>query len=81
MLNPTDAAAKVAQAKADLATTTFIWSGPTASGSAAYYRIQGPSVYIEFAHQQGQGANAGGVNHIHAIYRDPTNDYGRAWTA
>lgn len=54
--------------------TYFVWSGPTAPGSAAYFRIQGPTIVIEYAPQ-----NLGGsaVNHIHTIYRDPTNEYGK----
>jgi hypothetical protein len=67
------AKAKMAEIKANLADTYFAWSGPTTPGSAAYFRIQGPTVVIEYAPQ-----NLGGnpVNHIHTIYRDPTNDYG-----
>jgi hypothetical protein len=49
--------------------TYFAWSGPTTNGSAAYYRIQGPTLVIEYAPQQN-------IEHIHTIYRDPTNDYG-----
>ena len=45
-------------------------------GKPIYYRVQGPTFTIEFAHQQGQGANAGGITHIHSIYREPGNDYG-----
>ncbi len=71
-----DAAAKVkmAEIEANLGDTWFAWSGPTTPGSAAYFRIQGPTVHIEYAPQ-----NLGGsaVNHTHTIYRDPTNDYGR----
>ena len=55
--------------QADLADTWFAWSGPTTNGSAAYFRIQGPTLVIEYAPQ-------GSVDHIHTIYRDPTNDYG-----
>ena len=40
----------------------------------AYYRIQGPTLVIEYAPQP-QGGDA--AEHIHTIYRDPTNDYGR----
>ena len=52
--------------------TYFAWSGPTSPGSAAYFRIQGPTLVIEYAPQRG-------VDHIHTIYRDPTNDYGAAF--
>ncbi len=60
---------RMAELKANLAQTWFAWSGPTTNGSQAYFRIQGPTVVIEYAPQ-------GSVDHIHTIYRDPTNDYG-----
>ena len=63
------AAARMAEIKAKLADTYFAWSGPTTNGSAAYYRVQGPTLVIEYAPQ-------GGTNHIHTVIRDPTNDYG-----
>lgn len=46
-----DAAAKVkmAEIEANLGGTWFAWSGPTTPGSAAYFRIQGPTVHIEYA--------------------------------
>ncbi|GAA0469654.1 hypothetical protein Ade02nite_32650 [Paractinoplanes deccanensis] len=65
-----------AMTSANLAKTTFGWYGSTTIGNPIYYRVQGPGFTIEFAHQQGQGANAGGVTHIHSIYREPDNDYG-----
>jgi hypothetical protein len=61
---------RMAEIKANLPQTYFAWSGPTTNGSAAYFRIQGPTLVIEYAPQQGS------VDHIHTIYRDPTNDYG-----
>jgi len=60
---------RMAELKTSLPQTYFAWSGPTTNGSAAYFRIQGPTIVIEYAPQ-------GGVDHIHTIYRDPTNDYG-----
>jgi len=60
---------RLAEIKSRLADTYFAWSGPTINGSAAYFRIQGPTLVIEYAPQ-------GSVDHIHTIYRDPTNDYG-----
>jgi hypothetical protein len=70
ILNDEAAAAKMAEIKANLPTTYFAWSGATKNGGLAYYRIQGPTVIIEYAPQQGD------LDHIHTIYRDPTNDYG-----
>lgn len=70
ILNDEAAAAKMAEIKANLAETWFAWSGPTTPGSAAYFRIQGPTLLIEYSPQRGD------TQHIHTIYRDPTNDYG-----
>jgi Protein of unknown function (DUF3500) len=58
--------------------TWFSWSGPTEKGKAAYFRVQGPTVFIEYAPQR-LGGDA--TQHIHTIYRDPTNDYGKKWSA
>ena len=66
------AAAKMADAQAHLDDTYFAWAGPTANGSGAYFRIQGPTVFIEYAPQ---GKPPTSTDHIHTIYRDPTNDY------
>ena len=69
ILNDEGAAARMAEIRSNLARTYFAWSGPTTNGSVAYYRIQGPTVVIEYAPQKS-------VDHVHTIYRDPTNDYG-----
>ena len=66
------AAPRLEEIKANLAQTWFAWSGPTTEGSVAYFRIQGPTLVIEYAPQRS-------VDHIHTIYRDPTNDYGSAY--
>ena len=52
----------------------FAWHGPADGSGAIYYRIQGPTLLIEFSAQGALGA-AGG--HYHSIYRNPTNEYGR----
>jgi hypothetical protein len=70
ILNDEAANAKMAEIKTNLPKTYFAWSGSTTNGQLAYYRIQGPTVIIEYAPQQGD------LDHIHTIYRDPTNDYG-----
>jgi hypothetical protein len=64
------AASRLAALKAKLDETYFAWYGPTTNGSAAYYRIQGPTLLIEYAPQRG-------TSHIHTIIRDPSNDYGK----
>lgn len=70
------AKAKMAEMKKDIGETWFAWSGPTEKDGAAYFRIQGPTVVIEYAPQTMGGDPA---KHIHTIYRDPTNDYGAKW--
>ncbi|MFN8539417.1 MAG: DUF3500 domain-containing protein [Thermomicrobiales bacterium] len=73
LVNDEDAAARNAEVKANLAQTYLAWYGPTTKGSAAYFRVTGPTIVIEYS-PQSMGGNA--ANHIHGIYRDPTNDYG-----
>ena len=73
IMNDAYAAPRMAEIRGNLPQTYFAWSGPTTSGSAAYFRVQGPTLVIEYAPQ-------GGVDHIHTIYRDPTNDYGAKFT-
>jgi len=70
------AKAKMDEMKKNIAETWFAWSGPTEKGRAAYFRIQGPTVIIEYAPQRLGGDP---TKHIHTIYRDPTNDYGVKW--
>jgi hypothetical protein len=72
------AAIRMAELKADLDQTWFAWSGPVnvtlGTNIAAYYRIQGPHLVIEYAPQPMGGDPS---MHVHTMYRDPTNDYGR----
>lgn len=75
ILNDEAAAAKMAEIKANLPETWFAWSGPTTQGSASYFRIQGPTLLIEYSPQRLRGSGLD-PTHIHTIYRDPTNDYG-----
>jgi len=70
------AKAKMDELKQHITETWFAWSGPTERGSAAYFRIQGPTVIIEYAPQSLGGEP---TMHIHTIYRDPTNEYGAKW--
>lgn len=65
---------RLAEIRSNLAETWFAWSGPTNPGSAAYFRVQGPTVFIEFAPQKLGGDP---TQHIHTMYRDFTNDYGK----
>ncbi|MEO7156529.1 MAG: DUF3500 domain-containing protein [Vicinamibacterales bacterium] len=69
ILGDDTAAAKMKEVEAGFGDTYFAWAGATENGKGAYFRIQGPAMLIEYAPQNN------GVDHIHTIYRDPTNDY------
>ena len=69
IMNDAFAEPRMAELRANTNDTYFAWSGPTTNGSAAYFRIQGPTLVIEYAPQNS-------IDHIHTVYRDPTNDYG-----
>jgi hypothetical protein len=82
IIHESAAAARMAELEADINETWFAWSGPTTATSGknitAYYRIQGPHLVIEYAPQTLGGDPS---MHVHTMYRDPTNDYGRRFTA
>lgn len=48
----------------------FAWAGPTEPGAPHYYRLQGPSLLIEWDNTQR------GANHAHSVWRDPASDFG-----
>jgi hypothetical protein len=53
-----------------LAETTFAWAGPTEPRRGHYYAVRGPRLLIEYDNTQND------ANHIHAVWRDLTNDWG-----
>jgi hypothetical protein len=82
IIHESAAVARMAELKADINETWFAWSGPTTANPgkniSAYYRIQGPHIVIEYAPQTLGGDPS---LHVHTMYRDPTNDYGRGLAA
>jgi hypothetical protein len=82
IIHESEAATRMAEIKAGLDDTWFAWSGPIThtpgKNITAYYRIQGPKLVIEYAPQRLGGDPA---MHVHTMYRDPTNDYGRGLAA
>jgi hypothetical protein len=48
----------------------FAWAGSIEVGGPHYYRVQGPTFLIEYDDTQND------ANHIHAVWRDATNDFG-----
>lgn len=54
----------------------FMWMGPTDGSEQIFYRVNGPSILIDFVDQRtGFDWNT----HPHTIVRDPSNDYGENW--
>lgn len=49
----------------------FAWAGPLERHQPHYYRVQAPSLLIEYDNTQND------ANHIHSVWRDPANDFGR----
>lgn len=66
-----EAKSRMAAIKEKISDTYFAWMGPTENGKPAYFRVQGPTVVIEYAPQ-------GGTDHIHTVIRNPEDDYGAA---
>lgn len=66
--------ARMKEIAAELNETHFAWNGPTTPGSDISYIIQGPSLIIEYACQDLGGKP---LDHLHSMYRDPTNEYGK----
>lgn len=57
--------------KAGLDDVKFAWMGGLEPGTGHYYRVQGKTFLIEYDNTQNQ------ANHIHAVWRDFTGDFGR----
>ncbi len=63
--------AELARAKeAGLDAIHFAWMGSETAERPHYYRIQGPTLLIEF------DCTSGTVDHVHTVWRDPTRDFG-----
>ena len=78
MMPPSHARATQSKFLEGIDNTWFSWSGPTEPGSDISYRIQGPDILIEFAFDQRGGAEGGDpTNHVHTMFRDLENEYGR----
>lgn len=58
--------------KAGIDNLRFAWAGQqvTGPGHPHYYRIQGPTIIIEYDNTQNNG------NHLHTVVRDLKNDFG-----
>jgi hypothetical protein len=48
----------------------FAWAGAQQPGKGHYYRIQGPTIIIEYDNTQNN------ANHVHTVIRDMKNDFG-----
>ncbi len=73
-LPPEQAKSRLAKVQSEIDQMHFAWSGSTKPMSDISYTIQGPSLIIEYSCQD-LGGNP--LNHLHTMYRDPTNEYGK----
>jgi hypothetical protein len=48
----------------------FAWAGSEHRDQGHYYRIHGPSFFVEYDNTQNM------ANHIHSVWRDVDNDFG-----
>ena len=53
----------------------FAWMGSTDPAKSCYFRVHGPSILIEYDNT-GATRTERDSNHIHSMFRDPSNDYG-----
>jgi hypothetical protein len=71
------AEAQLALVQQGWADTYFSWQGPPPDPTTTYYfRVHGPRILIEYDVQAPLTEQGG---HVHAITRDPVNDYGMDW--
>lgn len=74
-MNDDDYSANAILIEKDLDRTSFgVWGSMDKFGFA-YFRIVGPNVLIEYAPQL-EGEDDPIIEHLHSIYRNPSNDYG-----
>lgn len=64
---------RLGQLKNEIDSMRFLWNGELEEGSDISYRIQSPSLIIEYACQDLGGDPQ---QHLHTMYRDPKNEYG-----
>ncbi len=55
--------------QAGITNLSFAWAGGLQPGTGHYYRIQGPTLLIEYDNVQNN------ANHVHSVVRDLTSDY------
>lgn len=53
-------------------TLSFAWAGSIEAGQPHYYRVQGQDLLVEYDNTQHD------VNHVHALWRDLSSDFGRS---
>lgn len=71
---PKDVAdARMEELSAEIDEMHFSWRGPTAPKSDVSFRLQGPSLILEYACQDLGGDP---LDHLHLMVRNPKNEYG-----
>jgi len=72
-LPPAQAEKRMAELTAEIDQMKFSWNGAVEVGSDISYRLQGPTLIIEYACQSLGGDPQ---QHLHTMYRNPQNEYG-----
>lgn len=67
-------AKRMQQIESEVDQMKLAWNGGREPKSDMSYTIQSPSLIIEYACQDLGGDP---LNHLHSVYRDPTNEYGK----
>ncbi len=62
-------------AHAGVAAIHFAWAGGLEPGQGHYWRASGPTFVLEYDDTQD------GANHVHALWRDPQNEFAAQWLA
>ena len=78
VLDTSSGQARMDEIRSTLGELHFAWHGELDGGGPIYFRIQGPSLIVEFSTE---GRLGGGGSHYHSIYRDPGNEYGQGVVA
>ncbi len=60
---------------ADLGRLHFAYTGIVEPGQPHAYRIQGPTLLIEFLNEQ-DDSDKNPANHVHSVWRNPKGDFG-----
>lgn len=74
-MNSDDYAERMKTVVAEFEDTHFGWWGQQDALGAVYFRLNSPSLVLEYVPQD----DGGTADHVHSMFRELENDYGSAW--